>query len=253
MKICIDPGHGGADPGAIGIAPATAREPAITLKERDFTLDVALLLEEELARCGHSVLLTRRRDRSLKLNARAAHANRHAADLFISIHANAAANPAAEGIEVFHFPGSTAGKSLADRIMRRLAAAFPGHVNRGVKPANFAVLRLTAMPAVLVECEFLTNPDRLRRFLSCPGKRREIAVAIAAGVATCPDAPPAVEAAVEAAEEPAPAKTHTVQAGDTLSALARRFGLTVDTIANDNDLSNPNLIRVGQALRIRSA
>ena len=249
MKICIDPGHGGADPGAIGIAPATASEPAITLKERDFTLDVALLLEEELARCGHSVLLTRRRDRSLKLNARAAHANRYAADLFISIHANAAANPAAEGIEVFHFPGSTAGKSLADRIMQRLAAVFPGHVNRGVKPADFAVLRLTDMPAVLVECEFLTNPDRLRRFLSCPGKRQEIAVAIAAGVAARPDAP----AAAEAAAEPAPARTYIVQAGDTLSTLARRFGLTVDAIAGDNDLSNPNLIRVGQALRIRSA
>ena len=248
MKICIDPGHGGSDPGAIGTAPTAAGEPAITLKECDFTLDVALLLEAEFARCGHSVLLTRRRDRSLKLDARAAHANRHAADLFISIHANAAANPAAEGIEVFHFPGSAAGTSLADRIMRRLAAAFPGHVNRGVKPADFAVLRLTDMPAVLVECEFLTNPDRLRRFLSCPGKCREIAVAITAGVATCPDAPPAMEVAVE----PAPARTYIVQAGDTLSTLARRFGLTVDAIANDNDLSNPNLIRVGQALHIRS-
>ena len=248
MKICIDPGHGGADPGAIGIAPATASEPAITLKERDFTLDVALLLEEELARCGHSVLLTRRRDRSLKLNARAAHGNRHAADLFISIHANAAANPAAEGIEVFHFPGSAAGKSAAGRIMQGLAAAFPDHVNRGVKPADFAVLRLTGMPAVLVECEFLTNPDRLRRFLSCPSKRREIAVAIAAGVAARPDAPP-----VEAAAEPALGETYIVQAGDTLSALARRFGLTVDAIASDNALSNPNLIRVGQALRIRTA
>lgn len=249
MKICIDPGHGGTDPGAIGTAPAAASAPAITLKECDFTLDVALLLEAELAQRGHSVLLTRRRDRSLKLDARAAHANRHAADLFISIHANAAANPAAEGIEVYHFPGSAAGKSLAHRIMQRLAAAFPGHVNRGVKPADFAVLRLTDMPAVLVECEFLTNPDRLRRFLLCPGKRREIAVAIAAGVTTCLDAP----AAVEAAAESAPAGTYIVQAGDTLSTLARRFGLPVDAIASDNDLSNPNLIRVGQALRIRSA
>lgn len=249
MKICIDPGHGGADPGAIGTAPAAASEPALTLKECDFTLDVALLLEEELARRGHSVLLTRRRDRSLQLATRAAHANRHAADLFISIHANAAANPAAEGIEVFHFPGSAAGKSVADRIMRHLAAAFPDHVNRGVKSADFAVLRLTAMPAVLVECEFLTNPGRLRRFLACPGKRREIAGAIAAGVAAYADAPPAVAAAAE----PAPARTYIVQAGDTLSALARRFGLTVDTIATDNAISNPDLIRIGQVLRIRSA
>ncbi len=249
MKICIDPGHGGTDPGAIGTAPAAASEPALTLKECDFTLDVALLLEEELARRGHSVFLTRRRDRSLRLDARAAHANRHAADLFISIHANAAANPAAEGIEVFHFPGSAAGKSAADRIMRHLAAAFPDHVNRGVKSADFAVLRLTAMPAVLVECEFLTNPDRLRRFLSCPGKRREVAGAIAAGVATYPEALPAVKAAAE----PAPARTYIVQAGDTLSALARRFGLTVDTIATDNAISNPDLIRIGQVLRIRSS
>lgn len=249
MKICIDPGHGGTDPGAIGTAPANAREPALTLKECNFTLDVALLLEEELARRGHSVLLTRRRERSLQLAARAAHANRHAAALFISIHANAAANPAAEGIEVFHFPGSVAGKSVADRIMRHLAAAFPDHRNRGVKSADFAVLRLTAMPAVLVECEFLTNADRLRRFLSCPGKRREIAGAIAAGVTAGPDAPPVVAAAAE----PTPARTYIVQAGDTLSALARRFGLTVDTIVSDNAISNPDLIRIGQALRIRSA
>ena len=46
MKICIDPGHGGTDPGAIGTAPAATGEPALTLKECDFTLDVALLLEE---------------------------------------------------------------------------------------------------------------------------------------------------------------------------------------------------------------
>ncbi len=245
MKICIDPGHGGTDPGAIGTAPAAASAPAITLKECDFTLDVALRLEAELAHRGHSVLLTRRRDRPLKLNARAAHANRHAADLFISIHANAAMNPAAEGIEVFYFPGSVAGKSAAEHVMQHLAAAFPGHVNRGVKPADFAVLRLTTMPAVLVECEFLTNPDHLRRFLSCPDKRREIAVAIANGVPTGPDEPPP-------AAEPASAGTYIVQPGDTLSALARRFGLTVAIIANDNDLSNPDRILVGQALRIRS-
>ena len=105
------------------------------------------------------------------------------------------------------------------------------------------------MPAVLVECEFLTNPARLRRFLSCPGKRQEIAVAIANGVHASPDVPPVAEPAAE----PAPARTYTVQPGDTLSALARRFGLTVDALANDNDISTPNLIRVGQALRIRSA
>ena len=175
MKVCIDPGHGGSDPGAIG------RQPSV-LREKDFTLSVSLLLEQHLAGRGHGAILTRRQDRTLSLAARANFANRFEADLFVSIHANAALIPEAEGMEVFHFPGSQNGRNVARPVLRSMMAAFPGHRNRGVKEANFAVLRLTGMPAVLVECEFLTNPEQLR-FLKNPANQEGLARAIAEAIA----------------------------------------------------------------------
>lgn len=172
MKICIDAGHGGSDPGAIG------REP-FEVREKDINMGVALLLERELEKRGHWVNMTRRRDRKLSLGARARHANRLDADLFISIHANAG-HPSAEGMEVFHFPGSVGGRKVARSIQDQLMAAFPDHRDRGVKEANFAVLRLTMMPAVLVECEFLTNPGQLE-FLAHPDNQERLAAVIAEG------------------------------------------------------------------------
>jgi N-acetylmuramoyl-L-alanine amidase len=174
MEICIDPGHGGADPGAIGLQP-------VRLQEKDFTLSQALLLKEELERLGHTVIMTRHQDRTLSLGARAAFANQFNADRFISIHANAAGTTTAEGMEVFHFPDSASGRPLAQSLFSEMMAAFPGHRNRGVKEANFAALRLTAMPAVLVECEFITNPTQLS-FLRDPANQRTMAQALARGV-----------------------------------------------------------------------
>lgn len=174
MKVCIDPGHGGSDPGAIGLQP-------VRLEEKDFTLSQSLLLKTELVRLGHTVIMTRHQDRTLSLAARAAFANQFNADLFISIHANAAATTTAEGMEVFHFTDSAAGRTAATRIFNEMIAAFPSHRNRGVKEANFAVLRLTSMTAVLVECEFLTNPNQLR-FLRDPANQQTMAQAIARGV-----------------------------------------------------------------------
>lgn len=174
MRICIDPGHGGSDPGAIGLVPQR-------LEEKAFTLDVSLLLRQEIENLGHEVIMTRQHDQTRSLAARAAFANRFNADLFVSIHANAAANPAPEGIEVFHFAGSGSGNAFASRVLNSLVAEFPDHRNRGVKEANFAVLRLTSMPAILVECEFLTNPDQLL-FLADPANQGRIAAAIARGI-----------------------------------------------------------------------
>jgi N-acetylmuramoyl-L-alanine amidase len=121
-------------------------------------------------------------DRTLSLAARAAFANRHRADLFLSIHANAAAAPEVEGIEIYHFPGSVPGRWLALHVLDRLLERLPGHRSRGVKEANFAVLRLTRMPSILVECEFLTHPGQ-RRWLLDPGEQTALAGAIADGVA----------------------------------------------------------------------
>jgi N-acetylmuramoyl-L-alanine amidase len=174
MKLCLDPGHGGDDPGAIGTKP-------FRLEEKRVTLDIACLLEEELEARGHWVVMTRRRDRSVGLATRAEFANRLQAERFVSVHANAAATPAARGMEVFHFPGSTAGRRLAESVLKALLATFPTHLNRGIKEANLAVLRLTSMPGVLIETEFLTNPTQLS-FLADPANQQLLAAAIADGI-----------------------------------------------------------------------
>lgn len=171
MKICIDAGHGGYDPGAVGKKP-------VRLEEKVFNLQLAILLEQELEQSGHWVVMTRRIDRNLALIARSDFANRLQAELFISLHANAAADPTVSGMEVFHFPGSGPGAQFAGRILSEMIRQFPGHRNRGVKEANFSVLRRTRMPAVLVESEFLSNPDQLV-FLNNPNNQQQLAQAIA--------------------------------------------------------------------------
>ena len=174
MKVCVDAGHGGVDPGAIGLEPRR-------LEEKDLTLALAFLLEEELTLRGHEVIMTRRQDRTLALDARAEFANRYHAELLISLHGNAAADPRVEGMEVFHRPGSKPGREAAATILTHMLAAFPSHENRGVKEADFTVLRESSAPGVLVEAEFLTNPAQLR-FLAEGKNQRGLARAIAKAV-----------------------------------------------------------------------
>jgi N-acetylmuramoyl-L-alanine amidase len=171
MKICIDAGHGGSDPGTVGTSPFRVAEKAVALQ-------ISLLLEQELEERGHWVVMTRRTDRTLSLLARVRFANRLKADLFASVHANAAASAAVEGMEVYHFPGSREGRRAAVAVLAGLVSAFPRHRNRGVKEANFAVLRETTMPAILVETEFLTHPRQLE-FLADPESQKALAEAIA--------------------------------------------------------------------------
>jgi len=173
-RICVDPAHGGKDLGAVGTSP-------FRLEEKEFNLILALLLEGWLEASGHWVVMTRRRDRFLNLISRANFANRLNADLFVSIHANFAATPEVSGIEIFNFPGSKRGREFATNILESMLQEFPDHIRRGVKEANFAVLRETRMPAVLVESEFLSNPKQLK-FLADPENQKSLAQAIAQGI-----------------------------------------------------------------------
>ncbi len=175
MKICIDPGHGGKDPGALG----TYNQ--INLMEKEITLNIGLFLESELIKLGHVVYLTRRVDRTLSLNARTKFANRKDVDLFISIHCNSAATNNAEGIETWIYPFSNSTKPYASAVQNKLVGSFPEHKNRGVKEANFHVLRETKMPAILVETEFINNPKQAK-FLSNENNQMSIAAAIAQGL-----------------------------------------------------------------------
>jgi N-acetylmuramoyl-L-alanine amidase len=157
MRIMIDPGHGGDDPGAVA---------ASGLEEKVINLTAARQLVALLAvNHGVEVGMTRARDHGQSLEARCDIANRWNADLFISIHANSAAS-SAKGFEVWTSPGWTPADICATEIWKGLKLALPDRRAR-VDTADgdvdfenhFYVLTHTAMPAVLVELGFLSNPE----------------------------------------------------------------------------------------------
>ena len=172
LKVAIDPGHGGRDPGAVGIGG---------LRETDIVLDVSLKLAELLQKQGVEVVLTRQDEREIDLEPRVRQANRANVDLFVSVHANAISlsRPDVNGIETYYY-ATGASQELAKTIQESLLDAT--NVNdRGVHQARFYVLHHTTMPATLVEVGFVTGAEDARR-LSDPQYRELLAQGIARGV-----------------------------------------------------------------------
>jgi N-acetylmuramoyl-L-alanine amidase len=168
VVIMVDPGHGGQDPGAVGVNG---------LREKDVVLPISLDVERLLEQQGVNVRMTRSNDNFISLNGRTTMANRAGADLFVSIHANAASSASARGVETFYYStGRELAQSIQSSIIRRT-----GMTNRGVKQANFYVLRNSSMPAVLIEVGFVTNSSDAAK-LSNPTFRRQMAEAIAEGI-----------------------------------------------------------------------
>ena len=146
IKVFIDAGHGGTDPGAVGNG----------LKEKDIVLSIATKLGALLNGRGISIKYSRTTDTYLSLEERARLANAWGADLFVSIHANSATS-SVRGTECYTHPtANTATKTLSGNVSRAIANKF-GISNRGHKEANFAVLRLSNMPSILVETAFISN------------------------------------------------------------------------------------------------
>lgn len=189
--IVIDPGHGGKDAGAIRGG----------WQEKDLTLRIAMRVRDRLIRSGYRVTLTRHTDIALTLSQRAALAKALKADLFLSIHINAAENASISGIETFAMtpagaPSSTKAKAdntpypgnrcdvnnlaLASMIHRYMLGRTGG-ADRGVKRARFQVLREITMPGVLIECGFISNPTEARRMMSAEYQEK-LAKGIADGV-----------------------------------------------------------------------
>jgi N-acetylmuramoyl-L-alanine amidase len=133
---------------------------------------------------GVDIMLTHAVDHDVPLKERTDKANAWKADLFVSIHANAAGDGwwnAAQGIETFVYETRPpAAVALANAVQRQLVKAT-GRPNRGVKSANFHVLRETKMPAILVECGFMTNREEAE-LLKSDSYRRKCAEAIVAGI-----------------------------------------------------------------------
>ncbi len=150
--IMLDAGHGGSDPGALGNG----------LVEKNVTLDVVSRLKQKLELAGATVLLTRSGDTFPSLQARAKQSTKSSADIFVSVHANKAAASTGNGIEVYYYTGSSATKTnsskLAAAVQKHLVASS-GLKNRGVKTANFYVIKYNNKPGILAEIGFLSGDE----------------------------------------------------------------------------------------------
>jgi len=152
-KICIDPGHGGSDPGAVG----SGQQEKVNVLNTGLKFRTWLNTDNTDTAGGGSwtVIMTRTTDVYVDLSARATYANNNAAARFMSIHNNACCG--ATGTETFSYTDNGAtSNDLRNKVQQRSIEAW-GLTNRGNKTANFAVLRETAMPAILGELGFIDN------------------------------------------------------------------------------------------------
>lgn len=177
--VCIDAGHGGHDPGAVG---------PTGFQEKDAALNVALVMGSLLQDKCH-VIYTRQTDVFLSLTERAQIANRQGADVFVSIHCNSGPRGQGKGFEVWTYPGQTASDWLATDLFTAYAAEFPDLTKRMDtsdgdidKESKFTVLQKTNMAAALFELEFIHTPVG-EDWLMDAGNRAMAARALAHGVA----------------------------------------------------------------------
>lgn len=149
-KVVVDAGHGYQTAGK-----RTPNIPGIgVIREYEFNRAVAAELVKELKRHGFQTLTVHSDSRDVPLTERVSKANNWKADIYVSIHYNAGGG---SGVETYHYPTSTNGKRLANCIHKHVKGGTPQR-DRGVKTANFYVLRYTKMPAVLVEYGFMDDP-----------------------------------------------------------------------------------------------
>lgn len=211
--IVIDPGHGGKDPGAVGRRGT---------REKDITLNVSRYVRDLIRKhLGKRVLMTRDRDAFVALEDRAEFANKHGADLFVSIHVNAHPRRSVKGLEIYYFGKASDRRAmevaarenrqngisldpnlefiLADlrttkmvqdslefawTTSERMVHRLDGRykvTNHGVKTAPFYVLRFTTMPSILAEIGYVSNPAEEKRLRSKAFQRR-VAEAIFDGI-----------------------------------------------------------------------
>ena len=177
LKIAIDAGHGYETPG---------KRTVDGMKEYEFNCAVANEMRKLLSNYeGVTILFTHSDQRDVPLHERTTKANREKVDVFLSIHANAHGNgkewTSAEGIETYVYTSKPkAATGLAQMVQHELIQSTK-RKNRGVKTANFHVLKATSMTAILCECGFMTNKAEAA-LLRSPSYRAACAQAIVRGM-----------------------------------------------------------------------
>lgn len=178
--IMLDAGHGGSDPGAIGTLNGT------NINEKDLTLTITYKVKEILEANGYTTSMTRTGDTLPSLTERPAQANEEGCALFVSIHINSAEAKSAYGTEVYYSEennGNTYGvtsQQFAENVLKGMIG-YMGSYNRGVKMANWAVIRRSNMPAILLEVGFISNQNELANMCS-DDYQNKVAKGIAEGI-----------------------------------------------------------------------
>ncbi|NQY42391.1 MAG: N-acetylmuramoyl-L-alanine amidase [Legionellales bacterium] len=279
IRILIDPGHGGHDPGVIG---------QYGLREKDVTLRVSLLLKEIINRePGLVAILTRNSDRYLHIRKRLQHARKKSSDLFLSIHADGFNNQSCKGASVYVLSrhGATteaarwvaarenysvlggnidlkhkdsflrtmlydlsqtatlaASTKMASSILRELSTVTSLHSKR-IEKGPFAVLKSPDIPSVLIELGFLSNvkeEKKLRKVKNC----RLLARAIFSGIIKYLKANP-----IKGTCYGSKYYRHIVKKGDNLAKIAKKYSTRVPNIMKMNNLTT-TVLKPGMELRI---
>ena len=184
--VCIDSGHGGNDPGKIGVAGT---------KEKEVNLTIALKLKKHLERQNIRVIMTRTDDRNLAdanatnekiadMKQRVAKMNSEQPDAVISIHQNSYTDSSVKGAQVFYYEGSVEGKKLAEAVQNSLNQNLEVDRPREVKGnTSYYLLKRSSGPLVIVECGFLTNPEEAQK-LQTKEYQQKVAGAVTEGIRT---------------------------------------------------------------------
>lgn len=289
VVIALDAGHGGEDPGAIGVG---------RVLEKEIVYSIALLLERNLNQMnGFRVVMVRKGDYYISLRKRPSIAREHGADLFVSIHADAFNLPGVRGASVYALSkdgassetafqlakrenrsdliGGVAGKIaldaydeetasiLLDMSMRYTheagvdagesvlgALANVGQVHkRRVEVAGFVVLKSPNVPSILVETGFLSNPEEAR-LLATASYQKRLASAIAEGIQGYMLRNPPPDSLIAMLEDRGTMR-HLIRRGDTLSGIAQRYQISTHLLRAVNGITGDR-IRAGQVLVIPS-
>ena len=186
VAVVIDPGHGGDDPGKIGVNQA---------KEKDVNLEIARKIKKRLEKKGWEVVMTREKDEMLgdpqagnkkihDMKARVEIINKTMPQAAVSIHQNSYQDEQIRGAQVFYYSHSEEGKRMAEQMQKALLTVDETNTRQAKANDTYYLLKRTEVPTIIVECGFLSNPEEAAK-LTDTKYQKKMADAITKGIIAC--------------------------------------------------------------------